>query len=923
MKRPPLRYSVVVAAVVTLVACGSGDTESELIAAGKSKLAQKDVRAALIHFKNALGKNPDSAQARLLLGRTLLMSGDPAAALIELERARETLPAEQVDPEIARALLAAGNSSRVVADYATVKLSDSAAHADLKSVLAAAYADLGDTAKARDSAAAALTAKPGFGPAMTLLARLDLAAGNTDAALQQLDHVLTADPGSETASLLKADILQQSRTDAEGALQTLRKSLEVNGGSARLHAAVIDILIRQGKRDLARAELDKLKVIAPTHAETMNLQAVLAFLDQNYLACVEFTDRLIAAKLGGPSVLVLAGAANLRLQRYSTAEGQLGQALKLAPTDGRARQLLARTYLKTGQPEKAIEALKPVIDAADADATSLTIAGEAFLQAGDGRQSDQAFQRAVRAAPNSAAVRASLASAQITRGDSAAAIGQLEAIAKADSSVQTDVALVAAKLQQRDYKGALAVIDRLEKQLPDQAFPVATRGLVLFLQGDKAGSAASLEKALKIQPRYFPAVARLAALDLEAGQADKARQRLKDLIKADPKNTRARVALADIDARIGGTPESAIVAQLRDATKADPTDPAPHLTLVDRLLGTGQPQDALAAAQDASTALPNNLQVMQALGRAQVAAGDSRGAVASFKRLTGLQSRNVTYQVQLAEALTADKDRVAAALALRKAVEIEPENVLAQRGLALLAAMDLRHTEGVAIARAMQQRRPKDAAGYALEGEIEALRKNWAASIPAFKAAYQRDKSSAFAVLLHRALSDGEQRAEADRLAADWRREHAADMGFVHYLGERASASGDWAAAETQFRTVLAAQPRNAGVMNNVAWLLARQRKPGATAMAEEALRLQPDNPSLLDTLSLAQDADNQTAKALETQKRAVGLSPKNGAMRLRLAQLLIKEGKKSEARQELENLGKLGPAFARQDEVQAMLKAL
>jgi len=923
MSRTTFRHPLLLAAAApALVAC-SGGNEAALIASGKAKLAQKDTRGALIEFKNALGKNPDSGQARLMLGRALLMSGDVAAALIELRRARELLPVEQVDPDFARALLAAGQASQVVASYAKAELADRADDADLKSTVAAAHAELGDTATARDRVAAALQAQPGFAPATTLLARLEMAEGKPDVALQLLDNLLKADAGNEPASLLKADILQQARSDAEGALQALRQALASAGGSVRLHAAVVDILLRQGKRDLANAELDKLKAIGPNHAETLNLQAVVAFLDNDDLRCVEFTDRLIAAKFGGPQVLVLSGAANLRLQRFATAEGLLGQALKASPGDLRARHLLARTYLRTGQPEKAVEILKPVTHNDKADPASLTLAGEAFLQAGDGGQSDQSFQRALRAAPNSAAVRTSMATAQLERGNSAAALVQLEAIAKSDSNAQADVALAAARLQQRDYKSALVVIDRLEKQLPDQAFPPATRGLVLYLQGDKPGAAASLEKALKIQPGYFPAVARLAGMDLEVGQPDKARQRMKDLIKADPKNTRARVALADIDARVGGTPETAIVAQLRDATKADPTDAVPHLMLVDRLLATGQPQDALAAAQDAITAMPNHMPVMQALGRAQVAAGDTRGAVTSFKRLTSLQPRNTTYQLQLAEAFTADNDRAAAVQAARKAVEIEPENVLAQRGLALLAAMDQRHPDGVAIARAMQQRQPKQAAGYALEGEIEAMRKNWPAAMPAFKAAWQREKSTALAIVVHRALGAGEQRAEAERFANDWRRDHAGDMDFVHYLGERATAAGDWAEAEKEFRTVLAAQPGNAGVMNNIAWLLAKQRKPGALAMAENALRVQPDNPSLLDTLALAQDADNKTAKALETQKRAVELRPKDGAMRLRLAQLLIKEGKKSDARQELENLVRLGPAFTQQGEVQAMLKAL
>jgi putative PEP-CTERM system TPR-repeat lipoprotein len=919
MKRFSLRSTSVAAAILALSACSMGDTESELIASGKTKLAQKDVRAAIIQFKNALGKNQDSAEARLLLGRALLMSGDPLASLIELERARDTLPAEQVVPEMARAMLAAGQGAKLIAQFADQKLADPTASADLKSSISAALAEAGDVAGARAAAELALRTKPGFEAAVLMLARLDLAGGDMASALRQLDAALSTDKGSEAASLMKAEV-QQGANNVEGALTTLRAMLALNTGSTRGQAALVDLLFRQGKRDDARVELDKLKKLGPALSETLTLQSVLAFEDKDYKSCIEFTDRVLASQPNNVRVLLIAGAANYRLQRLALAEGYFGRVLKSEPGHAGARQLLARTYLQSARPEKAIEALQPVLDSAEVDANTLALAGEAYLQAGDSKRSDAAFKRALAASPADVRVRTSLATAQLSRGDSGAALGQLESIAKSDPGVQADVALTSARIQQRDFKGALAALDRVDKKLPDQAFPVATRGLVQYLQGDKAGAAASLERALKLQPGYFPAVARLAGMDLQAGQPDKARQRFKDLIKADPKNTRARLALVDIESQ-AGAPDAVVAMQLRDAVKASPSDPVPHLVLIDRLMAAGQVQDALAAAQEATSALPDDLSIMQALGRTQVSAGDSRRGVGTFKRLTSLQPKNPTYHVQLAEAFTADSDRTSAAQELRKALELQPGNVLAQRGLALLAAMDKRYDEGVTLARALQKSQPQDSAGFALEGEIEALRKNWAAASTAFRAALQRDKRTPLAILLHRSLSDGGQPVEADRLAADWRREHADDAAFLYYLGERASAASNWAAAEVQFRSVLALQPRNAAVMNNIAWLMATQRKPGAVAMAEGALALAPDRASLLDTLALAQETENQSAKALETQKRAVALDLKSPALRVHLARLLIKEGRKSDAKVELEALAKLGAAYGGQADVQTLLK--
>jgi Flp pilus assembly protein TadD len=122
---------------------------------------------------------------------------------------------------------------------------------------------------------------------------------------------------------------------------------------------------------------------------------------------------------------------------------------------------------------------------------------------------------------------------------------------------------------------------------------------------------------------------------------------------------------------------------------------------------------------------------------------------------------------------------------------------------------------------------------------------------------------------------------------------------------------------------VLQVQPRNALAMNNVAWLLAKQGKSGAVAMAESANALMPERPQLLDTLATALAAEQQVAKAIETQKRALALSPQDPALKLNLARHYLQNGEKPRARAELEDLARLGERFGGQAEVSALLKTL
>ena len=84
-----------------------------------------------------------------------------------------------------------------------------------------------------------------------------------------------------------------------------------------------------------------------------------------------------------------------------------------------------------------------------------------------------------------------------------------------------------------------------------------------------------------------------------------------------------------------------------------------------------------------------------------------------------------------------------------------------------------------------------------------------------------------------------------------------------------------------------------------------------------------PDRAPLLDTLATALEADNQLPKAIDAQKRAIVIEPKDASLTLRLAKLYIKGGDKDRARAELEILVKLGDKFPAQAEVVTLLKSL
>ena len=912
-----------------LAACDkqAGSTANDargLLRAAEASLSKHETKAAVIQLKSAIQQDPALAQARYLLGKTLLDSGDAAGALVELGKAGDLKhPPDETVPLVARAMLALGEARKLIAAHGSTQLADPGADADLKTSLASAYHAIDDKRHADELLGEALKRQPDHPPARMLKARLLSAAGQHDAAVALAALVVKQMPGNDAAWQLQGDILTQAKAPAAEALAAYRQAARLRPDAVAGHASLVSALMAQQDYAGAQEAFTAMKQALPEHRQTLYFETVLALQRKDLAAARQLADRLMGAGPSNPNHMRLAGTVALQADDLTKAATLFANALQLTPGNAVLRRLLALTQLRLAQPALALQTLQPLLDKGPADAQVLTTAAMAHGQLGDARQARALYAAAARLKPDDPRTRAALAYGRLGDADAGQAVEELQAIAASAKDPSADLALVSALVARKDFDRALKVIDELQRRQPKQPVAPMLRGQVALARGNPAGARTEFERAVALAPAYFPAYASLAQLDFRDKQPGKARQRFETLLQHDPKNAQALVVLARL-ADQGAASGSEVDRLLSDAVRSDPSQPGIRLLLVDHHLKANQVKQALAAAQDGLAALPGNTDLLEALGRAQLAAGDHHQALAAFNQLATLQPKSPVPQMRLAQVRLAMKDSAGAQQHLQRALAIQPGYLPALQRQVEIAVAAGQREQALSLAREVQKLRPKEATGFVTEAAVLASLKDWDGAAAAYRAALQRaPNGNELAMKLHAMLVSARQQDEADRFAAAWRKDHPKDPGFLLYLGESALLANDPVAAEAHFRAVTALAPDHAPALNNLAWLLHRQGKPGALLLAEKAHALAPDQPAYMDTLATVLADQGQVGKALALQQRAVELQPGNAMLRLSLARLYLKSGDKPQASKQLDQLAALGKGFSGQGEVAALRKLL
>ncbi|HVF64135.1 MAG TPA: XrtA/PEP-CTERM system TPR-repeat protein PrsT [Casimicrobiaceae bacterium] len=916
----PRNVAIALICAALLSACGK-DSPEKLIGSAKDYLAKHEHSAAIIELKSALQQSPNLPEARLLLGKALLESGDMSGAENELRRALELRePVTRVYPLLARSMLYQGEFRKVIEQFQHEDLGDANANAEMLTSVGLAQMSQRQPDAARATIAKALNLAPSNVEPLLAQARLVANGGDLNGALKAVDTALAASAKHLDALKFKADLLA-SIGQVDAAIATNRALLEIRPGLVAPQAAIASLLLTQGKLDEAQKQLEELVKTAPKHPDTLYLRAHYEYRRGNMTVAREAIQGHLSASPENVRGLLLASAIEHDLKAYAQAEAYLLRVLESSPNLGPARRLLISNYLRSGQHGKAIDALKPLLATPRIDAATLALAGETYLMSGRSSEAVAYFTKASELDPKDDRKLTGLALSHLAEGKTDEAYKELERAAQLGTSERADVTLIMTALQRKEYDRALTAIAALEKRHPGKPYAHNLRGSALLGKLDVEGARQSFERALSADPAFFPAAANLARLDLLENQPAAARKRFEGVLAKNPKSVESLLALAELKIRTGGTlDEAAALAQ--KAITANPTALSPRLALISLYISGKQPAKAVSSAQEAAVALPNRAEILEAMGRAYQANGSTNQALSAFSRWAAVEPKSPMPLIRSAEAYAADRQYDAAAEWLRKALELKPDHLDAQRRLVANEVRRGQIQSALAIARTVQKQRPKEAIGYALEGEIHGSQKALAPALAAYRNGLKQVDSADLAIRLHTALRSSNAQ-EAEQYAQERLKKNPNELAFRIYLAEISLATGDFVAAANHYKTLLASQPDNALWLNNLAYASGRNKDPKAIEYAERATKLAPGSAAILDTLAVLLVDAGETARGIDLLRKAAAMDPNAPAIRLNLARSLVRAGQKDAAKKELDDLARLGDRFAGQAEVDKLLKQL
>src|SRR6516225_7909595 len=504
----------------------------------------------------------------------------------------------------------------------------------VRTALGTAAAGLRDQAKAETLLGEAIKLDPSAARPKIQLARL-LTGTKPAEADKLIDEAIAANPRAAEALQVKGEMLR-SRGDQEGAIRLFDEALKIDPKNVLAQLSRANVNIALGKYTAADEDIDPILKVSPDHFMANYLRGVEFAKQGKYAEADRIFDRISPDFAAFWPGYYAQGVTKLALGQYAQAETSLGKYRAHVPDDMTAARLIATAALQQQAASRAIEYLKPLVDKMPADAATLAILGNAYVADHKPDLALRQFQKAAALEPHNPAAKTRVGISEIGAGQSEQGRATLEQVFGTEAGAPiAGPMLVVAEVRARRLDKAAEVAASLIERDPKNPIYHTLLGEVRAAQQDYSAAESALRAGLAINPDLTVATRDLAQLYAATGRTDEARilyNNLLDnnLLAKNPNEVTALLGLADT--YIAQQKWTEAIDAINRARAASRNDPAPGLKLVGVSEKRQDWTNAAAVAAELAAQFPGNADILNTQGQALLAAGDTNGAISSFKR---------------------------------------------------------------------------------------------------------------------------------------------------------------------------------------------------------------------------------------------------------------------------------------------------
>lgn len=893
-----LALSVIVAAML-LSACEQ--QQHDVAATAREYFAKGDYVAASLYLKSAVQAKPDNAALRVLLADTQERLHDLAGAQDQLSKAADgNGDPNQLVPRIAMLMLERNEFVAIVRQYQGTTLSDPAADAQLRGVVALAL-----LARHRaDAARAHLPTSPSTAATVKLArAQLVVLDGKPRDALALLDVEGDAGKNAPFYVLRAAKRIAQAAGEPARALDYMKRAAEAAPWNAGVMGEFGEALVTAGRFDDAQRVLDGLRKKHNGLFWTQYLHALLAHRAGRFEEAHAAVLRALNVAPENPSAQVLAASTEIQNGDLMVAERRLQAVLKKDARSVTGWQLYAMAQARLNRPPKEqLESLQRGLQLAPKDPILLGLLADVQLATGQQRAALATLNALLAARPDDVDAKLKVARTRHAAGDKAGALALLEQAAAAATEARQSATAVALAIELGSVPLAHRIAEQAVARHPaDPMARLAVAG-VQAAQNNRAGAWATTLAVLDKHPAHAGALTALVTSMRQPAERAEVLTRYQAAVDASAREPQVYLDYVRLLSRVPPPRPIEPVAVLERGVQAAPESIMLRETLIEALLVAGQPDKAVTVAETgaamnnappASGALLATL--LDRLGRRESAA-------AAWRKVAAANPQRSDWRLAAARV---EADSGQAAVAGKQLQTLIDERPFDAEPYVMLATLQAKDDLGRALdtARRLGAQPGQAARADLLAGDLLVGANRIDEALALFEKAAKAGAGAEGTLRVVRTHDRAGRRDAADRELAEALKKDPHDAALGGEAARRAMARDDAGRAVEILQRLAAREPGNPYLANDLAWAQLTAGRPEALASARRAAAMLPNNPLVLHTLGMALARAGQPKEAVHALRAAANLAPQAALPRLHLAQQLVASGDKVAATQALRSV--------------------